>query len=902
MSTYITDFIKKNKQQFQKYNSYIENNDWTELTIDSILKDEYFSDVFSAEKEKAKKAETVKLIAEFVKKQKDTVKSKSDEYHLQKDLVLYILNRLTAFIKKTQGEHNNSKLKKFVEYSLEIVKTHTDRIDKYLYSIDITKIENQEVRSDEIKLTKECHEGINRIDEIVSSLNITEEQVAQGIQWLDRQKASVAMHETVAQKYPEVAAKVQSMGIDFTTPPPNEIHILNENPPEYNPNKNYWEQDVEVLQYYVNELKKIERGITIDGYYIDGWLYFHFNYFVTNVPKTIYVNGLPENKDETKVPDLRDNEIMITEYFNKSKRDGTLSFISATRRAAKTTMNSSRIARAQVLGKRQILCAGGSAEDLNHIHNNLEIHSSNVHPAFKLYYLSATPDGRGKTYGIKGKDNKSVVVANVYILNLEGGSNTKKKESLAGFTPDEFILDEAMKFPYKKQLEALESALWADGILRCFVLLTGTGGDTQLAVDAIKMLNNPRDYKVTLMDWDLLEKGVPPELITWKRRDYGLFLPTQMCTKHRKIKSNLADYLGIKSKTLSKVTLWVTDWENAKKDEERDRLALIKDKESHTRLLAYHPFDPDDIFLSGEINPYPVEALKKRKRFLEETGDTGRKVFLVQGKDGKITAEDSNKEVIQYRGQKGSFQDAPVLLYTSLPEVIPPANLYVAGFDDYKQDESGTDSVGSFHIYKVNIGMDKWCGRIVASLATRPDPHEKLHKQIFLLMKAFNARCFMENADDKFKTFLERKKVADLWLQHSLDFKSDMAQQSTGKKKYGWNPSPQNIKFLKNLAEHYANEEIEIEDEDGNAVTVLGCERLNDIELIQEMIDYKKENNTDRITSFMSCLGLEFYLDCNYMFPTSKNFRKETEEKPKPKQQKTLATAMFGNRRSLKHF
>ena len=85
------------------------------------------------------------------------------------------------------------------------------------------------------------------------------------------------------------------------------------------------------------------------------------------------------------------------------------------------------------------------------------------------------------------------------------------------------------------------------------------------------------------MDWDLLEKNVPPEFITWKRRKFGLFMPTQMSIKHKKIKSNLAKFLGIESETLSKVELWVTDWENAKKTEEKGSIKLSE--ELNERIL-----------------------------------------------------------------------------------------------------------------------------------------------------------------------------------------------------------------------------------------------------------------------------------------------------------------------------
>ena len=129
--------------------------------------------------------------------------------------------------------------------------------------------------------------------------------------------------------------------------------------------------------------------------------------------------------------------------------------------------------------------------------------------------------------------------------------------------------------------------------------------------------------------------------------------------------------------------------------------------------------------------------------------------------------------------------------------------------------------------------MDEWCGRIVASLAARPDPHGKLHRQIFLLQQAFNAKCFMENADDKYKQYLETKRVADLWLYESIDFKADMTQKATNKRRFGWTPTPQNIRFLKNLVINYTKEEFTIKNEDGEDITILGAHRINDIGLIQ---------------------------------------------------------------------
>jgi hypothetical protein len=198
--------------------------------------------------------------------------------------------------------------------------------------------------------------------------------------------------------------------------------------------------------------------------------------------------------------------------------------------------------------------------------------------------------------------------------------------------------------------------------------------------------------------------------------------------------------------------------------------------------------------------------------------------------------------------------------------------------------------------------MDKWCGRIVASVASRPDPHNKLYRQIFLLMQAFNARVFMENADMGFKEYLDRKRSTDLWLVESMDFKSDMTQQSNGRRRYGWNPSPENKKFLLGLAKNYAKQEFTVIDDNGEEKTILGVQMINDIGLLDEMIMYKKDNNVDRITSFMSCLGYEFYLFNNYMLPNASTMRKQKPEETKKSPEKSLAQRLYGGSGRAKKF
>lgn len=872
MSVIITNSIKKNKPHFTKYKKYIQDNDWKDLKWN------------------------------LVGKPRTDVDIRKQEFDVQNDLVKAIVERLKTFVKRAEGDHHLKVFKDFVKDTLKIIEIHTERADKYTTDSNISSIEDVDLRASEVAFHNHLFKAVSSIEDAVSALNIKEEQATDGIQWFDKQKATVAMLETLMLQQPEIKTKIESMGIDFYADPPQTLHILNPNPPEYNPSKNAWEQDKDVLEYYVQEYNKIHKGVTIDGYYIEGWLYFHFNFFVTTIPRTIEINGIKENKDETKVPELRDNEIIMTEYFLKSKREQTMSAIIATRRLAKTTLNSSRIVRGTILNKKQILCAGGSAEDLTHIHNNIDTCQQNINSAFKLYYLSPTEDGRGKSYGIKTKDNKSKVTSNIFIINLEGGTKKNKKESLAGFTPDEFIVDEFVKFPFKEQLTALEPALWGDGILRCSVMLTGTGGSIDLAKDAIKLINNPEKSKVTLMDWSLLERHIKPEHITWKRRKYGLFLPTQMCIKHPKIKSNLADYLGIESEILSKVTLWVTDWELAKERELKERQDKIHDKLEYTKLLAYHPFDPDEIFLSGTPSPFEnsVELAKQHIQELEDSGEWDRRRDLIRDMNGRITEKLSTKPLVDFPFI-GSNQDAPYLIIESPDfQAKIPLYYYVASGDFYKQlSAESSDSVFTIGIYKYPVFGDISGKKLVASYAARPDKFKTLHDKILILLEYYNAKFFPENEDmGQFTTFLEEKHLEDVYLEKHIDFNSTLAYSDNSPRKWGWTSKQSKRKLLAMYA-NYLEEDCQKINSDGDSITVKRVQTIDDIALLQEISNYTENGNYDRIMGHMGSIGLIHFLEKNYIYPKGTGVKNYDEEKPKEKKERQISHYNTGRNRGF---
>lgn len=918
MSEYIDNFIKSHREYFKRNKKVIESNYWNdnkrhEKGLKSFA-DQIASIQTKDTKEKAKELEKIeKEIRSFVESSK---KTKEALFKQENELTTSILGRLSVFISESEGDRSSDKRQDFINETVEIIDLHLKKCDDYLkYNMDVLtqEVETEdevEYKSYEIVFQDLVFNEKIKIQEKLSKLNINNDLDGANIEFYNKKKASLLMREPLCLIREDVKEIVDKIPVDWALRTSNEMFI-NMNPkdiPKWNPNKHFFDQDQVTIQFWTEELNKIKHGVNINGYFMHPWLYFHLNFFRTPIPQ---IDGSEPNIQ----PDLRDNEWFFAENLVRCINHENPNFYSrallmyGTRRFGKSVILAS-LAHWRTITKFNSFGSviGGSSSDLSALTSKIKTSMTYIDKPLQIDILKQEWDNGETTFGIKEDASNPIIFSTLIVQNLESGAKSKTQKT-AGLAPSVSIYDEIGKYSFlKPYLAALPSFKTPYGF-KCITVLAGTGGEADLSKDAIDVLSNPEAYDLLPMDWDLLENKIDPEHITWKRRKFATFFPGHMAYEEGFIKQQQAfsRFLGLEdADELDKIIIHTTNWEKNGKllksiVEEAKKVGGSKGQLLEQQKRVQYPLDPEDCFMSSEENPFPALEAKRHRDFLIESGDIGKKVTLMQDSTGKIFYELSNKELAEYP-HPGGFIDAPVVLYEELPSEKPVDYLYVGGFDDYKQEESGTDSIGSFHIYKVNIGMDKWCGRIVASIASRPDPHNKLYRQIFLLMQAFNAKVFMENADMGFKEYLDRKRVTDFWLVESMDFKSDMTQRSQGKRRYGWAPTPENKKFLFNLFKNYARQEFTITDEEGNEKTILGVQMINDIGLLDEIISFKKDNNVDRMTSFMSCLGYEFYLFNNYMLPSINNKRIKREEEKRKTPEKTMAERLYGSSNRVKRY
>lgn len=528
---------------------------------------------------------------------------------------------------------------------------------------------------------------------------------------------------------------------------------------------------------------------------------------------------------------------------------------------------------------------GFSDSDLSNIGEYCEYGLDHVHPFFRIN-RTKTDWSSGVTLGKRMSNGVRDVHAIISIANINMGRKTSTQKT-AGLTPATAIFDEVGKGPIKKPYTAAMPSYDTPYGWRLSPILAGTGGEVELSKDAQEMFSDPDTYNLLVMDWDILNRRAMKGK-TWKERKWAMFVPGQMANSGVKRTIGLGDYLGKPDdKKLNKIKIDATDFEAStnKLNEERKKLST-KDRVAYTSHTMFYPFTIDDCFLSSSQNLFPVEYAIKHKNDLLESGQYSGMlcdVFLESG--NKLGTTKSNKQLAGFPFSGGVI-DAPVQIFE-----MPQSNrfddfIYVAGQDPYKQAKSDTPSLGAFYVFKRRVGIrDPYAYRIVASYVSRPSSIDQFCRTCEVLQKGYGAICLMENADQMYEQYLNRKSgmPASFFLFAGEAIANKYVKAgSRQNSKLGLYPTPGNQNLLFSCVVDYCWQDFVVgyDDQTGLDITVKGIELIDDIALLDEIIQYKSGLNVDRIIAFGHALVLARYFDDNNYMPKSKieemnNARKE---------------------------
>lgn len=669
----------------------------------------------------------------------------------------------------------------------------------------------------------------------------------------------------------------------------NSFHIYNKNAPVWDTTKKTFEEQSPTVQlYYMFELMKMRRGVSFGNIKIHPWLYWHVNYWTLS--QDTKVEG-QHNIDATMaLARLRDNEWFINDHLIRAEQGRKGLVIMGTRRAAKSAFIASYTGHTATIrggGEvRQCVVAGASTDDLSNVTSYISGGMKNMHPMFNLYPPTTTDffGKKGVQFGHKTSSNVPNIYSTIKVNNLAKGD-----EAAAGATPMSFIMDEIGKFDCGHHFSVAKPSLATPYGWRTVPILVGTGGEIELAEPSKQLMYSPDTNNMVSMNWDLLNKGVDKP--TWTTGiDCGLFIPGQCSLETPKKTTTLSKYLEVSDKYLDKINIDVTDWDYALEHMDNE-LNKLKNKypDKYIKQRSYYPKDVGDIFITTAHNAFPVGDINTILIDLTNKGtiNFGMSVGFEKGTN-RLILQPTDSELAEYPFKGGTI-DAPPQIFIQPPKNPDFSNKdFVGGLDFYKQvQSSNTDSVGTLYILKRMTGLnDRDSYVIAASYASRPPEPDTWFNTAYMLQYGYGAEVLQEAADTGYENWLrtmhkaelpklltEGRKINDLYSMSKLKGKGNTKQIQ-----YGLPATEKNKNYCFGLVVQYANELIEIEEEDGSISLKKGVYRIKDIGLLQEMLNWAPGKNVDRIIAFGHALAWARHLDSKGMVAKDSNNEDDSNE------------------------
>ena len=592
------------------------------------------------------------------------------------------------------------------------------------------------------------------------------------------------------------------------------------------------------------------NGCTLDGVYINPFLYWHLNFWHTEVD---VIDQYGRINQKYANPLLRDNEWLVTNEIDRAHKEKKGLVILGIRRFAKSVLEASYIGHGATFDENsQNIIAGLNAPDIKLITDKID-KGLNFLP--KEWRWQRVEDNwkNQVTLGIKTKSGTRIPFSQILIRNLDGGNN---EEAIAGTKPRRLIIDEIGKGNFLRGLQAAIPGFTTPFGWGCSPILTGTGGDMKMFMDAKSLMFDVDNFNFLTYNNAKDEKRI-----------HGLFI-SHKYRMEAKEESTLGSFLHKeKTSSLHEIPMLVSNEEKATEitNDILERLKKAGDRVAYLKEKMYYPQDVDDIFLNEDTNIFDIEAAKRQKHRLAEHDKTGTPVILYDDGEGVKHDFTDKLPITNFPLKQTDLKDAPVVIY-EFPVENPPYGLYVAGIDPYRQGKSAySSSLGSVYIYKRMhaISGEKYQDMFVASYCARPDKKEKWEEQARYLIKYYNARALCENDEISFIDHMINKGDAH-YLERQPQWLKEIVPNTTVRRDYGIHRSSEKIRdFLHSCLKKYTEDVVHSETNDEGEVVseVKGMSKILDPVLLEEMIQYNESGNFDRIIAAELAIALAMKLD-----------------------------------------
>lgn len=309
------------------------------------------------------------------------------------------------------------------------------------------------------------------------------------------------------------------------------------------------------------------------------------------------------------------------------------------------------------------------------------------------------------------------------------------------------------------------------------------------------------------------------------------------------------------------------------------------DRKDYQLILSQKPIYMDDAFKFRGVSEFPIDKLQPQQERIKEKNDKNLwkfkplKCLLKETDSGKVDIVRYDlPEEHQYPIKKDWEDKRGVITIYEMPDSdTPPFFTYFGGVDTVEADyTSSSDSIATLDIvvkarhvkYKDEDGKVKTRvegDKLVATYRGRFNPNERTNDQMWLLIKMYNAFTLVERNKPNFINDMKRMgrerylaRESDLHIFKDVNINGAFNQTSP----FGFIKGSEDSvlwKYMKDIGKEYLLKEygyLYKKDTDEVLRPLRGIDRIDDYWLLEELIQYNAEKNTDRIISFFSALTL----------------------------------------------
>jgi len=636
------------------------------------------------------------------------------------------------------------------------------------------------------------------------------------------------------------------------------------------------------INYWDTEKEKCIRGVLYIGKY-DTW-YIPRDYYM-------WLNFIPlYNKEVGRFtfPDVRDAQYHIALHEQIAELSEKHVSILKKRQIASTYFHMGKIINRYFFDEGSICKIAASLKDyinekgawrfLEEQRNFLNEYTAWYRPSTpnKIFNweqkIEVTQNGRKKYKG-----NKSIISGHVLDkdpTNGVGGPCTIFYHEEGGIAPK---ADETTEY----LLPALKSGMGYTGMF----IVAGSVGDLKQCQPLKDMILNPDSKDILKVHTNLIDdKGTEGEC--------GLFIPEQWSMKP-----------------------CIDEFGNSKVDEalalifeERKKNKKILSPSNYQIRISQKPTNIKEAFDFRSEAEFPLHLVTAQMRRIEDGEYPVEYVDLIRDANNKITYKSSKRRPISDFPIKPTevHKDGVVCMYER-PKPNVPFGTYLASVDPVNVGKTTTTkSLFSIVIYKSRNEIIKHKadgsiensieeGKIVMTWCGRFDDLDQTNERASMMIEMYNAWTIVENNVSTFTNYMmKHKRQKYLVPKHQIAFLKEMKANKSVFQDYGWknvgtifkhNMVPYGIQFC---------EEILSQDmaDDGSIIkNKFGIERIPDIMILKEMIEYREGVNVDRLITFCALASFIAVRDSNLGYP--KVIEKEDKKLEKSEKITTLSRSPF---------